>query len=246
MLASSACAQAIKLQHALELLETQTLHGFDKYLRELLNQAQKKQSKGVVRLVEKPEFTFSFLRSNVLLEKNQEHPKIQKLIDIITREFGENAGGKIMVFAHFRETASLISKRLNGLQGVKSMIFVGQAKKDGTGLNQEEQKDVIRKFSSGEFNVLCATSIGEEGLDIPEVNTVIFYEPIPSAIRAIQRAGRTARLMKGKLIILMAKKTRDESYFYVSRAKERKMHESISSIKEDFRNKGEKSIQKKL
>ena len=104
---------------------------------------------------------------------------------------------------------------------------------------------MINEFSSGEINILCATSIGEEGLDIPEVNTVIFYEPIPSAIRAIQRAGRTARLIKGKLIILITRKTRDESYFYVSKAKERKMHESIHSIKEDMGNKF-KDTQKKL
>ena len=116
---------------------------------------------------------------------------------------------------------------------------MGQAKKtnrgETTGLNQVEQRRVINEFSSGEINVLCATSIGEEGLDIPEVNTVIFYEPIPSAIRAIQRAGRTARLIKGKLIILMTKKTRDEAYFYASKAKEKKMHESISSIRDDMK-----------
>lgn len=77
------------------------------------------------------------------------------------------------------------------------------------------------------------------------MNVVVFYEPIPSAIRTIQRAGRTARLIKGKLIILITKKTRDESYFYVSKAKEKKMHESISSIKKDFQNKTN-NFQKKL
>ena len=68
-------------------------------------------------------------------------------------------------------------------------------------MKQSDQKKMIEDFSEGKINVLVATSIAEEGLDIPEVNSVIFYEPIPSAIRSIQRRGRTARLMKGKLIM---------------------------------------------
>jgi len=103
-------------------------------------------------------------------------------------------------------------------------------------MNQKEQKRIINKFSTGEIDALCATCIGEEGLDIPEVNVVIFYEPVPSAIRAIQRAGRTARLMKGKLIILITKNTRDEFYYYASRSKEKRMHTAISSIKDDLKN----------
>lgn len=246
--ASSICAQAIKIQHALELLETQTLQSFNKYLKTLLEQANKKESKGVVRLVARPEFTFVYIRSNILLEKEIEHPKLQKLADIIKKELDKNQKIKILVFTQFRETASIISKKLNEIEYAKSKIFVGQAKKNGTGLNQDEQRKIIEDFSSGELNILCATSIGEEGLDIPEINVVIFYEPIPSAIRAIQRAGRTARLIKGKLIILITKKTRDEAYFYVSQAREKKMHESISSIKEDMKNKRDKlnDLQKKL
>ena len=83
-------------------------------------------------------------------------------------------------------------------------------------------------------------------MDIPEVNTVIFYEPIPSAIRAIQRAGRTARLMEGKLIILITKDTRDETFYYVSRSREKKMHKIIGEIKEKLKNGNKIDFQKKL
>jgi Fanconi anemia group M protein len=239
--ASSVCAQAIKIQHALELLETQTLQSFNAYLKNLLEQAAKKQSKGVIKLVSRPEFTFAFLRSNLLLENGIEHPKMKELTEILKKELKNNAVAKIIIFTQFRDTASIISKKLNEMENIKSKIFVGQAKRTNagqvTGLNQKEQREIITQFSSGELNVLCATSIGEEGLDIPEVNVVVFYEPIPSAIRAIQRTGRTARLIKGKLIILVTKKTRDESYFYVARAREKKMQESIGSIKEDMQNK---------
>ena len=141
---------------------------------------------------------------------------------------------KIIVFTQFRDSASHIAKNLNKIKGINAKVFVGQAKREGSGMSQEEQKKMIEEFSLGEMNVLCATSIGEEGLDIPEVNAVIFYEPVPSAIRAIQRAGRTARLMKGKLIILITKKTRDEAYYYISRLKEKKMHSAIDEIKKQL------------
>ncbi|VVB82250.1 ATP-dependent RNA helicase DbpA [uncultured archaeon] len=105
---------------------------------------------------------------------------------------------------------------------------------------------MITGFSSGETNVLCATSIGEEGLDIPEVNMVIFYESVPSAIRKIQRSGRTARLMEGKLIMLITKGTRDETFYYVANAKEKKMRQTISDIKDEISNGVKFDVQKKL
>ncbi|MAG79022.1 hypothetical protein CMI40_01455 [Candidatus Pacearchaeota archaeon] len=246
MLGVSACAQAIKIQHALELLETQTLSGFNKYLKNLLNQAKNKQSKGVVKLVAKPEFNFIYSKSNELLIKNIEHPKLDELTKIINKEKLKNNKLKIIVFTQFRDTAAIISKRINKIKGINAKMFIGQTKKSDTGLSQKEQKKIMEEFSLGKINVLCATSIGEEGLDIPEVNIVIFYEAIPSAIRTIQRAGRTARLKEGKLIILITKKTRDENYFYVSKIKEKKMHSAIDSIKKELSNSNNLELQEKL
>ncbi|MFH1325441.1 MAG: DEAD/DEAH box helicase [archaeon] len=243
MLGASACAQAIKLQHAIELLETQTLESFHGYLKNLVEQARKKQSKGVQKLVLSPEFNFVFESSNELLAKNIEHPKVEKILEIINNEISRSKKAKILVFSQFRDTAAIISEKLNE-KNILSKIFVGQAKKTSngktSGLNQKEQKKIIDDFSEGRIQVLVATSIGEEGLDIPEVNSVIFYEPVPSAIRAIQRAGRTARLMKGKLIILITNKTRDVGSYYASRSREKKMHSAIDSIKTEMKNKNNK------
>ena len=236
LLGMSACAQAIKIQHALELLETQTLKSFKEYLKNLIEQANKNQSKGVIKLVSKPEFNFAFKKTNEILKNNMEHPKIEKLIEIIKKEKNKDIKSKIIIFTQFRNTASLISEKINEIEKIKSEIFVGQTLKKGLGLKQKEQKKIINEFSLGNIDVLCATCIGEEGLDIPEVNTVIFYEPVASAIRTIQRGGRTARLMQGKIIVLITKKTRDEAYFYVSKAKEKKMHDAIGSIKKDLEN----------
>lgn len=246
LLGASACAQAIKIQHALEILETQTLTGLNEYLKNLFEQASQKKSKGVVKLVAKPEFNFIFMQTNELLAKKIEHPKVDRIIEIVKQEKSKKENIKIILFTQFRDTAAVISKRLNEIQGINSKVFVGQAKKNNTGLSQKEQKQIVSEFSSGEINILCATCIAEEGLDIPEVNAVIFYEPVPSAIRKIQRSGRTARLMAGKLIMLITKKTRDETFYHVANAREKKMHKTIKNIKDEIANGIKYDFQSKL
>jgi Fanconi anemia group M protein len=247
MMAVSACSQAIKIQHALELLETQTLSSFNEYLKDLFKQASEKKSKGVIKLVSNPNFSSAYILSSEILSKGKEHPKLEELRGLIREEKQKNEKTKILIFTQFRNTASIISKKINEIEGIKSKVFNGQTKKIGlgenSGLSQKEQKKMIQEFSTGEINVLCATSIGEEGLDIPEVNMVIFYEAVPSAIRKIQRSGRTARLSEGKLIMLITKGTRDETFYYVANAREKKMHKTISDIKEEMIN-GKIKIQK--
>jgi len=187
MMGMSLTAQAIKISHAQELLETQTLSGLEVYLKGLQKQAEEKKSKGVQTLVNSPEFQAALLSLKHLREKNIEHPKIQKIFDIIEEEIKINQKAKIIIFTQFRETAQTIATKLKEIKNINASIFIGQAKKNDVGFSQKEQKEVIEKFRSGEINVICATSIGEEGLDIPEVSAVIFYEPVPSAIRKIQR-----------------------------------------------------------
>jgi Fanconi anemia group M protein len=245
LLGASACAVAIKIQHALELLETQTLFSVQNYMYGLFESANKKESKAVQQLVKQPEFNQAFVAVNELLARKIENPKLIELKKIVEEEIKNNSRAKIIIFSQFRDTITKISKELNSIAGVNSKVFVGQAKKivgrdfgkgktEESGLSQREQREVIQEFSEGKTNVLCATSIAEEGLDIPEVNAVIFYEPIPSAIRKIQRAGRTARLMKGKLLILMLAKTRDEAYYWSAFHKEKKMYSALKGIKEDL------------
>jgi len=239
MLAVSATATALKISHALTLLETQTISSLTAYFKDLFKQAAEKKSKAVQKLTTTPEFTKAFSLVQTL---NREHPKLDKLKEIVQDQFKQDSNSKIIIFAQFRETVRTISEELNKLPLIKAKNFVGQAIKNHakgktTGLKQKEQKEIIEKFKRGEINVLVATSIAEEGLDIPEVNEVIFYEPIPSAIRKIQRTGRTARLSKGKLKILITKKTLDETFHYVAQNKEKRMHSAIQQIKKDFKNK---------
>jgi len=239
--AASTCAQAIKLQYALELLETQTLSSFITYLKDLFKQADEKKTKGVQRLVKDKRFAKAYTLATTI---SFEHPKLNKLKQLIEAQMKKNPQSKIIIFSQYRETVRKITETLNKLPGVRADNFVGQTikkhfskgKTSSTGLKQAEQQEMIKDFSHGKINILVATSIGEEGLDIPEVNEVIFYEPVPSAIRKIQRAGRTARLMPGALKILITKNTRDVSFHYASKAKERKMHQAIDEIQGELNN----------
>lgn len=230
MIGMSLCAQAIKISHALELLETQTLSGLRDYLRGLQKQADEKKSKGVQKLVVSAEFVATMISLEHLLKKGVEHPKIEECAVIVEEQFNEKGDSKVIIFTQFRETGLRLVERLNKIVGVNARPFFGQMKKEGVGFSQKEQKKIISELNEGKINVLVATSIGEEGLDIAEVSLVIFYEPIPSAIRKIQRTGRTARLKPGKLVILITKNTRDVVNHYASTAKEKKMISVIEGV----------------
>lgn len=235
---ASACAQVIKLQYCLELLETQTLSALYRYFQDIFDQAKQGKTKAVVQIIKQPAFNQAYVKTAELIAKKIENPKLLVLKDLIEEEFKKSKIKRFIVFSQYRETVTKIAKTLNEIPGVNARVFVGQLKKGETGLSQKEQKQVIKDFTYGEVNVLVATSIAEEGLDIPEVSAVIFYEPIPSAIRSIQRRGRTARLKPGKLVVLMIKKTRDEVYYWAAFNKEKKMYRALDNIKEELENEG--------
>ena len=240
---ASAGAQSIKLQYCLELLETQTLQSLQRYMQDLFDQAKQNKSKAVKQLIKQPNFNQAYIKTTELIARKIENPKLAKLKELVEKEFKtKNKIKRIIIFSQYRETIVKICKTLNEIPGVNARVFVGQLKKGETGLSQKEQQQVIRDFSLGKINIIVSTSIGEEGLDIPEVSAVIFYEPIPSAIRQIQRRGRTARLKPGKLIILMIKNTRDEAYYWVAFHKEKRMYQALNGLKEELEN--EKNIQK--
>jgi len=230
----SACAKAIKLQYLIELIETQGVESAYNYMQELYEQARKKTSKAVMQIINSKEFQDAYLCMLKLIKDSVEHPKLMKLKEIVSEEMKKNPELRMIVFSQYRESVAKINKELRNL-GIKSEMFIGQAKKKDYGMSQKEQQRILNDFRKGKLNCLVSTSVGEEGLDIPEVDVVIFYEPIPSAIRKVQRAGRTARLRPGKLIILLTKGTVDESYHWAAWHKERKMYKLLDELRKDLK-----------
>ncbi|KYK21034.1 hypothetical protein AYK25_03995 [Thermoplasmatales archaeon SM1-50] len=232
--AASAQNAAMKLVHAIELLQTQGVNALHNYMGRIKMEANSKSgSKASRDLLRDPNIleAIAYVKSLKI-----EHPKVQEIVNIVKDQITYKKESKIIIFTHYRDTSHYLVKQLEKIPKIKPVRFIGQAgKENDKGLTQKEQIDIIRRFKNDEFNVLIATSVAEEGLDIPSTDLVVFYEPVPSEIRTIQRKGRTARQMAGKVIILIAKGTPDEAYYWSSRQKERRMHKELEILRTAFR-----------
>jgi ERCC4-related helicase len=229
----SLTAEALKIDHALELLESQGIKPLQTYFKKIQSEALTSKTKAVKNLMMDQYFKSAMYLTEELADKHFQHPKLVKLKEIVDEQITKDNDAKIIIFTQFRDSGEQIVKQLEKLK-IKTHIFVGQAKKNGLGFSQKQQKEILDKFRIGEFNVLVATSVAEEGLDIPKVDKVIFYEPIPSAIRSIQRRGRTGRLEEGAVTILVTSGTRDEAYRWSSFHKEKRMYRNLDKLKKEF------------
>lgn len=199
---------AIRIHYALSMLEA---HGITPFLK-FCDRTKAKKGVGVKDLFEvDPNFTRSIQLAKEAQSKGIEHSKIPKLKEII-----ESVPGKALIFTSYRDSVDLIHKKLTEL-GISAGILIGKA--GDAGLKQKKQIETVQNFRDGLFRVLIATRVGEEGLDIAEVNQVIFYDNVPSSVRHIQRRGRTGRKDAGKLVVLIAKNTIDETYYWIGKRK---------------------------
>lgn len=225
----STVAEALKIEHALELLETQGIKSLLEYFKRMKEASEKGKTKAVKRVMKDPRIETAFIKTYELAESGMEHPKLNELYKIIERQFKDFPKSKVIVFSNYRDTVGRIVEVLRGVAGCRPVGFYGQAGENG--LSQKEQVKILQDFRELKYNCIVATSVGEEGLDIPAVDLVVFYEPVPSEIRAIQRRGRTGRQKSGRVVILIAKDTRDEAYFWVSKHKERRMKSLLKNMK---------------
>ncbi|MBE6493489.1 MAG: DEAD/DEAH box helicase [Methanosphaera stadtmanae] len=219
----SILTEVINIMHSKELLETQTIETLNNYF----NRLEKKKTKASRSLKNDYKFNKAVMLTRKYLEKEIDHPKIKRLIELIQDLLKEDKNNKLIVFSQFRDTTKSIHNYCEK-NNIKSIRFYGQASHENDkGLSQKKQIEVIDKFKNEDINVLISTSVAEEGIDIPSVDYVILYEPVPSEIRMIQRKGRTGRKHQGEMFILMTKGTLDESYYWSSQRKERAMKSNI-------------------
>jgi len=208
---------------AVEFLETQGFLALKTHLESLREKGSKRLSPGLKMILDDPRVARVTSIVNEVVAKEVDHPKVTELIKNIRAALSRGAR-RIMVFTNYRTTAARLVELLNKVDGVSAVRLVGQATREkDKGLTQKKQTAILDDFRSGTFNVLVATQIGEEGLDIVECDAVMFYDTVPSAIRYIQRRGRTGRKGPGEAIILIAKGTRDEAYYWISQRRERQM-----------------------
>ena len=159
------------------------------------------------------------------------HPKGGLVEALVTKELVEKPDGKVLIFTEYRDSVARLVSLLNLHDGVEADAFIGQSSRGKQkGMTQKQQLAQLQRFRSGEINVLVATSVGEEGLDVPAADLVVLYEPVPSAVRAIQRRGRTARQRAGSVHVLIAKNTRDAYVHRASERQEENMHRLMGRL----------------
>jgi ERCC4-related helicase len=218
---------SLTLFHALELLETQGIATLTSFLQKMEKQSEAKKSyKTIIN-----DANYEGLKQLLDHNRNLEHPKLPLLKTLVEDQIRQHPSSKVLVFTQYRDTASHLVQKLRQINRLRVERFVGQASKDDDqGLSQEEQTKIIRDYRDGDTNVLVATCVAEEGLDIPSVDLVVFYEPIPSEIRYIQRKGRTGRKTTGRAVILAANDTFDIAYLHASRRRVERMMKIIASL----------------
>jgi len=223
----SIAAAIIKIDHAINLLESESISALNSYLKNIWEQSKTSNVKAVKNLVNDFNIRVAYKLTQEAQENNLENPKLEYIRRVCEKIISKKKDAKILIFTEYR---SNIQQILSTLSNHAVEKFIGQASRIEKGMNQKEQIAAIERLKKSEVNILVCTSVAEEGLDIPAVDFVIFYSPIPSAIRSIQRRGRTGRQSIGNLIILIAKGTRDEVYYWVSKHKEKNMDEAIKSV----------------
>ncbi len=228
-------AKTLSIMHALDILDSQGLSALKAFLESIYK--REKPTKASRELAGDFRLQKTIVKLDALLSQGVDHPKFSKL-EAMTSYAVVN-GQSVIIFAHYRDTVDKIVKMLTE-RDITAAALVGRSLKNGSGMTQKKQLEVIEKFKNRDFKVLVCTSVGEEGLDLTTVDLVIFFEAVPSEIRLIQRRGRAGRTKSGKVIVLVAKGTKDEAFHWISRRKEKKMKETLKNLPQltigDFQN----------
>ena len=223
---SSQIATAMRLHHLINHLLCQGIAASRHFLSRMEDEVGKsKSAKDFLRDRRVRRLTDS------LEAMDEVHSKVGAVRRLVRERIRRDSGSRVIVFANYRDTVEALEGALSELEGVRAIQFIGQSSRSGSGgLTAKQQISRLSEFRAGSANVLVATSVGEEGLDIPSADLVIFYEPVSSEIRTIQRRGRTGRRRQGEVVILVAEGTRDERAKDSAKRKEEYMHKAARRV----------------
>ena len=227
----SQIATAMRLHHLINHLLSQGCAASKEFLLRL-SSGDRSNTKSIRGFLRDPRIS-GLIRS--LEEIDEVHSKVGAVRRLVRERLRRDSESRIIVFATFRDTVSALELALSELKGARPVRFVGQSSRDGSeGLTAKQQVERLDEFRDGSANVLVATSVGEEGLDIPSADLVIFYEPITSEIRTIQRRGRTGRHREGEVVVLIAEETRDEGAWAAAERREEYMRRAVHRVRREI------------
>ncbi|XP_065131208.1 Fanconi anemia group M protein isoform X2 [Paramisgurnus dabryanus] len=248
-------ALCISLYHGYELLQQMGLRSLYLFIQNIIS-GPKESSRMRNELQRNPVFVDLYRDMEATFTPSSRdpkepylysHPKLQKLDEVVLQHFktwpessgsdaSEKVNTRVMIFSSFRESVQEIAEMLNRHQPlVRVMTFMGQASagKGVRGFTQKEQLEVVRRFRDGGFNTLVSTCVGEEGLDIGEVDLIVCFDAQKSPIRLVQRMGRTGRRRQGRIVIILAE-GREERTYNQSQSSRRSINKSIMGKKHSF------------
>ena len=217
---------AMRLHHLINHMLCQGTAASREFLNRLENENDNKSVRNFMRDVRIQKLLVE------IKKKNEIHSKVGAVRRLVRERLRRNLDSKIIIFASFRDTISVLDEAMGDLKDARAIQFIGQTNRSSSeGLKPKEQIKRLEEFRNGSANILISTSVGEEGLDIPTADLVIFYEPVSSETRTIQRRGRTGRQREGEIIVLIAEGTRDENARSAALKREKNMHKVVQRVK---------------
>ncbi|XP_037603420.1 Fanconi anemia group M protein isoform X1 [Sebastes umbrosus] len=249
-------ALCISLYHGYELLIQMGLRSLFFYIQGIMD-GSREMSRARNELQRTPTFMDLYPELEAMFVKPSagpdepfiySHPKLEKLEEVVLQHFRrwaessadnigpQEVGTRVMIFSSYRESVQEIAAMLNRHATlIKVMTFMGQASagKGVKGFTQKEQLEVVSRFRQGGFNTLVSTCVGEEGLDIGEVDLIVCFDAQKNPIRLVQRMGRTGRKRQGRIVVILAE-GREERTYNQSQSNKRSVDKSIIGNKNGF------------
>lgn len=109
-------------------------------------------------------------------------------LQLLERE--AKAGHTVLALTARVKHARALAEALRG-RGVGAEALVGNVPAD-------RREAMLAAFRAGDLSVLTATSVADEGLDVPELDRLVLLSPQRAAGRVTQRLGRLMRARPGK------------------------------------------------
>jgi endoribonuclease Dicer len=120
-------------------------------------------------------------------------PKVMKLYQWLSLYYSRTGEARCIVFVERRQTARLLNMLFQHIGGpnLHTDILIGCTSRIGD-MNVSLRSQIMTgaKFRRGELNCLFATSVAEEGLDIPQCNLVVRFDLYRTMIAYVQSRGR--------------------------------------------------------
>uniref|UniRef100_A0A673FSY1 RNA helicase n=1 Tax=Sinocyclocheilus rhinocerous TaxID=307959 RepID=A0A673FSY1_9TELE len=174
----------------------------DKYHNEELKTKSSPDEEGTITITDTERFLFTLFKDNKaklqeLMGKPQyENNNLAQLKTNILKEFSTRERARGIIFTRTRLSAIALCQWIQENPkfdevGVSASYLIGGGDQSVVKpMTAAEQKDVLNKFRDGQINLLIATTVAEEGLDIAECNFVIRYCLVTNEIAMIQARGR--------------------------------------------------------